>query len=168
MISEPKLEYRDAQPYVGIRTLASMPELPEVIPGHTRKVFAWLKEHGLSASGPPFVRYHVINMEAKLDIELGVPVANAVTANGLVKADVLPAGRYASLVYTGPYAGDGLMRANAALLEWGAKQGLEWDRFDDPNGDGFGSRYESYITDPGEESDPMKWVTEVAIRVADK
>jgi hypothetical protein len=49
------------------------------------------------------------------------------------------------------------MRANASLLEWGAAQGLEWDRFDDPNGDGFGSRYESYITDPGEEPDPMKW-----------
>jgi hypothetical protein len=60
------------------------------------------------------------------------------------------------------------MRANASLLEWGAAQGLEWDRFDDPNGDGFGSRYESYITDPGEEPDPMKWITEVAIRVADK
>jgi len=168
MIGEPKLDDRDAQPYVGIRTLASLAQLPEAIPGNHRKVYAWLKEHGVSPSGPPFIRYRVINMETKLDIELGVPVAHPVTASGGVSADALPAGRYASVVYTGPYAGDGLMRANAALLDWGADKGLEWDRFDDPNGDGFGSRYESYITDPGEEPDPMKWMTEVAIRVADR
>jgi hypothetical protein len=53
MISEPKLEHRDAQHYVGIRTLASIPELPEAIPGNHRKVYAWLKERGLSPSGPP-------------------------------------------------------------------------------------------------------------------
>jgi effector-binding domain-containing protein len=93
------------------RTLASLPELPEAIPGNHRKVYAWLREHG------------VINMETKLDIELGVPIANAVVANGCVSADALPAGRYASVVYTGPYAGDGLMRANAALLDWAAEPG---------------------------------------------
>src|SRR5437868_840033 len=120
MISEPKLEHRDAQHYVGIRTLASISELPEAIPGKHCKVYAWLKERGLSPSGPPFIRYRVINMETKLDIELGVPVANAVTANGGVLADALPAGRYASVVYTGPYAGHGLMRANASLLDWGS------------------------------------------------
>jgi effector-binding domain-containing protein len=167
MISEPKVQDRDAQHYVGIRTLASIPELPEAIPGNHGNVYAWLKEHGLSPNGPPFIRYHRINMETKLDIELGVPVASAVTANEGVSAGVLPAGRYASLVYTGPYAGDGLMRANAALLDWGARQGLLWDRSDNPDGDAFGSRYESYITDPGDEPDPMKWVTEVAIRIAD-
>jgi effector-binding domain-containing protein len=168
MISEPTVEQRDAQYYVGIRTLAAMRELRDVIPGNHRKVYAWLTENGLSPNGPPFIRYHRINMETKLDIELGVPVANAVTANGGVSAGTLPAGRYASLVYTGPYTGDGLMRANAALLEWGSRQALVWDRSYGPEGDAFGSRYESYIADPGNEPDPMKWVTEVSIRLADE
>lgn len=167
MISEPQLRDRPTQHYVGIRTLASLPELPEVIPGNHRKVYAWLNQHGIAPAGPPFIRYHVINMATKLDIELGVPVASRVSGSGEVRPGELPAGRYGSLVYTGPYAGDGLMRANAALLDWGAQQGLRWDRFDDPNGDGFAVRYETYFTDPGEEPDPAKWETEVAIRVSD-
>ena len=33
--------------------------------------------------------------------------------------------------------------------------------------DGFGARYESYLTDPADEPDMAKWETEVAIRLAD-
>jgi hypothetical protein len=40
-------------------------------------------------------------------------------------------------------------------------------RWADPHGDAFGSRYESYLTDPGEEPDPARWQTEVAIRLAE-
>ena len=41
-----------------------------------------------------------------------------------VVADILPAGRYASLVYTGIENG---IAGNAALLNWGAARGLVWD-----------------------------------------
>jgi effector-binding domain-containing protein len=167
MISETQLQNCPTRHYVGIRTKAALHELPEAIPGNHRKVYAWLKEHGIAPDGPPFIRYHVINMATKLDIELGVPVANPVAGNSEVRSGELPAGRYATLIYTGPYEGDGLMRANAALLDWGAQQGLQWDRFDDPTGDGFGARYEKYLTDPAEEPDPNKYQTKVAIRVAD-
>jgi effector-binding domain-containing protein len=47
------------------------------------------------------MRYHVINMADKLDIELGWPVAASLTGNGRINASMLPAGRYASLIYTG-------------------------------------------------------------------
>jgi hypothetical protein len=59
------------------------------------------------------------------------------------------------------------VEANAALLAWGTEQGVVWDTWAAENGEGFGARLESYLTNPNEEPDPTKWETEVAIRVAD-
>ena len=118
MITGPKLEEHSAQPYVAIRTRAAMRELPSVIPQLHREVRRWLEERGTEPAGPPFIRYLVINMAEKLDIELGFPVASVPpdAGDGRLVAGTLPAGRYASLIYTGPY--DRLMEANAALLDW--------------------------------------------------
>jgi effector-binding domain-containing protein len=111
------------------------------------------------------MRYHVINMAAKMDVELGVPVDGALPGNGRVKAETLPAGRYASLIYQDVKRG---VEANGALLRWGAEQGLQWDRWQTPEGDAFGGRIERYLTDPEHEPDPAKWETEVAIRLVDR
>jgi effector-binding domain-containing protein len=164
MIGEPKIQLRDAQPYMGIRTQIPITELSIVIPQLLGEVFAWLGKQGVVPASAPFIRYHVINMAAKLDVEMGVPVASAVSGDHRVSAGVLPAGQYASLVYTGVKNG---MKANAALLDWGAKKGLMWDRWEAENGDGFGARFESFLTDPNVEPDQAKWETEVAIRLAD-
>jgi effector-binding domain-containing protein len=163
-ITEPKLEDRKAQRYVGIRTQATMQEMGTgLIPRLHQEVFVWLKKQGVTP-GAPFLRYHVINMESKLDIEMGWPVASALEGDGRSIAGVLPAGRYAALVYTGLKNG---MKANKALLDWGAQKGLVWDRWEAENGDAFGARLESYLTDPADEPDPAKWEIEVAIRLAD-
>lgn len=164
-MTEPRLDYRPDQPYVGIRTQVPMRKLGPAIEQHTDEVFAWLGEHGVAPAGAPFVRYHVIDMRGSMDIELGVPVASAVEGDDKVSTGVLPAGRYASLVYTDISHG---IEGNKTLLEWGAAQGLRWDRWDDPNGDAFGGRYESFLTNPEDEPDTAKWDTEVAIRLADE
>ncbi|MBO0781752.1 MAG: GyrI-like domain-containing protein [Ktedonobacteraceae bacterium] len=162
IITEPKLEDRNEQHYVGIRTQVSMKEMGKVIPQLLGEVFAWLEKQGVAPAGAPFNRYHVINMESKMDIELGVPVASAVPGDERVRAGVLPAGRYASLVYTGVRNG---IKGNGALLDWGAEKGLVWDRYEAEGGDGFGARVEFFLTDPDDEPDQEKWETEVAIRV---
>ncbi len=164
MITEPKLENRNAQPYVGIRTQVPMKEFKKVIPQLHGEVFAWLEKQRVAPTGAPFMRYYVINMESKMDIEMGVPVANALPGDDRVHAGVLPAGRYAALVYTGVRNG---IKGNAALLDWAAKKGLVWDRWEVENGDAFGARLESYLTNPADEPDQAKWETEVAIRLAD-
>src|SRR5438067_7630439 len=166
MISRPKVEERTEQPYVAMRTQAAMHGLETVIPQLLGEVFAWLGTQSAAPAGAPFIRYRVINMAAQLEIEVGIPVARAMSGDDRICAGVLPAGRYASLVYTGPYDGNGLVEANAALLEWGTEQGLVWDTWAAENGDGFGARLKSYLTDPNEEPDPTKWKTEVAMRVA--
>src|SRR5262245_51830061 len=164
MITQPKLENRTEQHYIGIRTLAAIPELPTVIPQLLGEVFAWLGQQGVAPAGAPLMRFHVINMESKMDIEMGVPVASALSGNGRVSAGVLPAGRYATLIYTGVTNG---LEGNKALIDWAKANGIAWDRWDDANGDAFRSRYESYLTNPDDEPDQAKWETEVAIRLAD-
>ena len=164
-ITEPKVEYRDAQHYMGIRTQVTMKEMSEgVIPQLIDEVFAWLREHGVAQAGPPLMRLHVINMEAKMDIEVGWPVANVLEGDDRVRPSVLPAGRYASLIYTGV---KNAMEGNKALLDWGAEKGLVWDRWDVEAGDAFASRFESFLTGPVDDPDPDKWDTEVAIKLAD-
>ncbi|TME28736.1 MAG: GyrI-like domain-containing protein [Chloroflexi bacterium] len=123
---------------MGIRKVVPMHELPTVIPQFHREVFGWLGQHGVSPAGAPFIRYHTINMPSALDVEIGVPVASAVSTDGRVAESTLPAGQYAVLLYTGPY--DGLMQANKALLDWAKARGLALDRQDSPNGDAFGAR----------------------------
>jgi effector-binding domain-containing protein len=164
MITEPKLEVRPAQPYVARRTQVPMQELGTVIPQLHSDVYAWLRRQGIAPAGAPFIRYRVIDMPGRLDIELGVPIAETVAGDDPILADTLPAGRYATLIYTDARRG---VEGNAALLDWGARQGLKWDSWTTENGDGFGARLESYLTEPRDEPDIAKWEQEVAIRLAD-
>jgi hypothetical protein len=80
-----------------------------------------------------------------------------------IQADVLPAGRYANLIYSG-----GGISANKALIEWVRAQGMDFDRWDTAQGDNFRSRYECFLTDPKVEPRKSKWKIEVAIKLADK
>ena len=164
MLTEPRVEYRGEQHYMGIRTKAAMRDLGTVIPQLLGEVCAWLGGREIEPAGGALIRYHAIDMESELDVEMSVPVATPPPGDGRVRPGVLPAGRYAALVYTGVEHG---VEANRALLEWGAEQGLVWDTYASPSGDGFGARYESFLTDPDEEPDMAKWETEVAIRLAD-
>lgn len=164
IVSEPKLEDRSAQHYVGIRNQIPHTELPTVIPQSIDEVMDWLQKQGIQPTGAPFIRYHVIDMAARLDIEVGWPVAKALSGNGRIAPGVLPAGRYAALVYRGVENG---IKGNGVLIDWANENGIKWDRWDDPNGDAFASRYEIFLTGPEDDPDPAKWDTEVAIKLAD-
>jgi effector-binding domain-containing protein len=163
--TEPKVEERAALHYAGIRTQVLARQFPKIIPQFIGEVFGWLDKQSIAPSGAPLMRYYVINMKGLMDVEIGVPVESAITGDGRVSACVLPAGKYASLVYTGVKNG---IKGNGALLDWGAKQGLVWDRWDDTNGDAFGGRVEFFLDGPEDDPDPAKWDTEVAIRLVDE
>lgn len=163
MITEPKLEYRIERPYVAIRKQVTMQELGTVLPPLIGELFAWLGRQDIAPSGAAFFRYHVIDMEALLDIEVGIPVETAVAGDGRVSPGILPAGRYAVMTHTGPY--DDLVDANAALLAWAEENGIAWQMSDD--GRTWAARIEWYETDPTQEPDPQKWETELAFLVAE-
>jgi effector-binding domain-containing protein len=166
MITEPKIEHRNEQPYVGIRAQVTMQELGRRLPPLWGEVYGWLANRGLKPAGAPLWRYRVIDMAAKLEIDVGVPVGRPVTGDNRIIADTLPAGRYATVVYTGPYGG--LMQATADLLAWAHNKGIVWDRSDQGSkGESWGARIEHYLTDPREEPNSEKWQTELAFKLAD-
>lgn len=164
MVTEPRLEQRSAQPYAGIRIQVPMRALEKASSRLFAELKAWVRKNALQPAGAPFLRFHVINMDANMDVEMGVPLAGPISGEGHVQAGRLPAGRYASLIYTGAR---NAIKGNQALLDWAAKRGLVWDRWEDESGDAFGARFESYLTDPAEQPDRSKWQIEVTIRLAD-
>jgi effector-binding domain-containing protein len=162
IISGPKIDERADQPYMGIRTQTPMSGMSKVVTRLFKEINAWARKQGLESVKPPFLRFHVIDMEGDMDIEVGIPVTAPLKEDGDVRPGVIPAGRYASLIYTGSgYSG------NKALIEWAKANGIAWDRWDDARGDAFCSRYESYLTDPKIEPRKTKWEIEVAIKLAD-
>jgi effector-binding domain-containing protein len=121
MNATPKITQREAQPYAGISawvTMAAVGSVADRIP----ELFGWLGAHGIAPAGPPFFRYHVIDMDRQLLVEAGVPVASPVDDDGDIKGGTLPAGPFAVMTHTG--APDTLGAATAALLDWAEARGL--------------------------------------------
>lgn len=165
MFTEPKIEQRPEQPYVGIRFQIHMHAIgPDLFPQLIDELYNWLGERGLEPVGAPILRYYTIDMPSNLDIEIGLPVEAAIPGDNRVTASTLPAGRYAYLVYTGVQNG---IEGNRRLLEWGSAQGLTWDKCETPQGDAFGARYETFLDGPEDDPDPANWDNEVAICLAD-
>ena len=164
MITRPKIETREEQHTLGIRKPVPMSELPKIIPAYTREVFTYLRAKNIAPAGPPFLRFHVIEMPGRLDVEIGVIVPKGAEGEGEIVSGAIPAGEYATLIYTGL---DGY-HASKTLMEWAQKNGVKWDEWKGPHGDAFRSRVELSLIDPADEPNPDKWETLVAIKIADK
>lgn len=162
-IGKPKIDKRPKQAYMGIRTIAPFKGMFKVIGRIANELNNWVDENKIKTSGPPFLRYHIIDMRGSMDISYCVPVRKTLPDDGDVKADFIPAGRYASLIYSG-----GGISGNRAVIEWVRGQGLDFDRWDTEQGDNFAGRYETYLTDPKVEPRKSRWQIEVAIKLADK
>jgi effector-binding domain-containing protein len=164
MSSAPEIETRAEQPYVAVRAKVTMGEIA-AFARRFGEVFGWLDSHGLAPAGPPFFKYNVIDMARELEMEAGVPIATATDGDDQIVAGVLPAGRYATLTHVGHPSE--LMAATKALLDWAAEQGLTWDVTPSEDGDRWACRLENYLTDPDQEPDMSKWVTQLAFKLAD-
>jgi len=164
MQAAPEIVTRAGQPYVAARARVTMAELGG-LGARFGEVFAWLGARGLAPAGAPFFRYNVIDMTRELEVDVGVPVAAAVDGDDHMVSGVLPAGRYATLTHVG-HPGE-LPAATKALLDWAAGQGLTWDIAPGEGGERWGSRLEIYLTDPSQEPDMSKWMTQLAFLLAD-
>ncbi len=165
MLSEPTIVEREEQPYAGVGRTVRLREIGEAFPRMMGELAAGLARLGVAPAGPPFLRYIVIDMEGDLQIELGIAVVAPVPSDDALIAGVLPAGRYGTVIHTGPF--DTLADANAELQAWAAREGLRWAAVETPIGDRWDARLEIYLTDPEAEPDPATWRTEVAYLLAD-
>ncbi|GIF22722.1 effector-binding domain-containing protein [Actinoplanes tereljensis] len=147
--------------YAGLRTITPFKGMFAVRDRLMKELYGWLDDHEI-ATGRTFFRLHVVDMDGPMDVEVGVLTDGPVEGDERVKAAVLPAGRYATLTYTGHGR-----PANGALIDWVRQQDLALDCVADPAGDRFGCRYEAYLTDPRTERMKTRWQIELAIRLAD-
>lgn len=163
MVSKPRVYERPDEHYMGIRVQTPFKGMFTVIDKHLLKELkAWMKQAGVEPAGHPFFRFHVIDMEGEMDVEVGIPVATPLPGDERVRPGVMPAGRYASLIYVGSgYTG------TVALLRWAAENGHAFDQWEVPEGNAFRARYERYLTDPKVQPLKKKWEVEVAIKVLD-
>lgn len=123
------------QPVLSVRTQTSIQELPQVM----GQVYPAIVEHitgqGQQPAGAPFVAYYNMDM-AHLDLEIGIPVSEALPGQGQIQAGQIPGGRLATCLHVGPY--DALAATYEALTAWMGEQGYV------PSG----VAYEMYLDDP--------------------
>jgi effector-binding domain-containing protein len=161
--TEPKIEYQPEKTYIGIRIQTPFAGMFKEIDKIRKELEAWFKEKGLETSEPPFLRYHCIDMKGEMDMEYGIPVKKAPENEGRIKAGVLPAGRYVSIIYSG-----GGYQGNKTLVEWIKKNNIPIDRWDSEKGDNFAVRYEQFLTDPKIEHRKTKWQILLAFKLKDE
>ncbi len=164
MAAKPKLENRKERSYAAIRTSVPIP-FGSYLQPLWDEVNAWLKGQGISSPEPAIIRYLTTDMSKKLDIDVGFAVDSHVTGNNRIIAGVLPAGQYATLLYTGPYKGKGIFKATVALLDWAKENGINWNTTTHNGVEWWNGRVEWYLTDPAREADTKKYQTELAFLV---
>jgi effector-binding domain-containing protein len=162
MIGEPKIEYRTEKRYMGIRTITPFNGMFARVDLLLKELRAEVKRCGIADQDPFFLRYHVIDMQGMMDIEVGFVVLAYVAQTERMKRGILPAGRYANLTYS-RYT----MPANKTLIGWAQQNKVQFDRWNDPAGDVFRCRYEAYLTDYRLEPRKKQWQVDLAIKVAD-
>ena len=158
----PAIGTRDEQPYAAIATAVTMDGF-DVVESLTDEVFSWLLRRGLVPSGPPFVRILTSDMEAELDIEVGLPVDEPITGDGRIIAGSIPEGAYVTLFYTADDQDDHL-QANVALQTWAADRHLEWQKDGSSGAEVWGGRFEFFHA---EESSEGNQIFELTYQITD-
>jgi len=164
MITDPKIERRKKQHYVAIRMAVPIPFGKYLGPAWD-EVYDWLKNKDIKPSGPAIIRYLTTDMSKELDIDVGFTVDKAVKGDQRILVDFLPAGKYATLLYTGPYKGKGIFKATVALLEWAKENKIKWNTSKKRGVEWWNGRTEFYFSDPATEKDPTKFKTELAFLI---
>jgi effector-binding domain-containing protein len=162
MMTTPKIVERPATHYAAVSQEVRMP-FGEVIGPLMDEAAGYLASTG-KPFGPAVFRYDVIDMP-RLEMQFGFVTPDAVAGNGRVKPGVLPAGRYVTVTYVGPY--DDLEKVTGQVIGWARDNGVEWDSTSTASGERFVSRLEIYLNGPMDEPDPQKWETEIWIKVRD-
>jgi effector-binding domain-containing protein len=126
---------RQEEPVLFQRLRTSVDQLPAVMGRVYGSIMAGLEKARGFPAGPPYAAYY--NMDRQdLDVEIGIPVASPQDGFEDIRSGIIPAGPYASCMYTGPY--DQIAPAYQVLAAWIETQGLE------PTG----AAYEFYLNDP--------------------
>lgn len=160
MISDPHIFTREETPTIGIRETGPFRGMLAREDQLRKELTRWLKANQIQSVGPFYMRFYVVNMEGKMDFEVGVVMDSPVEGEGHIRSSSLPAGRYIGLTYQG----SGL-QGNKALVEHVYANQLPVDRRDTEAGDNFACRYELFLTNTKLEHRKTRWENEVAFKL---
>lgn len=162
IVREPWVEHRQEVPAWEIPVTTPMKGLFQESDKLWKELAKQVSLSRAEEKGPYYLRFRVIDMEGLMAISVGVPAEGRPDGAGRVVPVVLPGGSYACL----RYVGHGLL-ANKRLLGWIRDQGLTMDRWDEPGGDAFRNRRETFLTDRRVQPLKTKWTIELSIKLKD-
>jgi effector-binding domain-containing protein len=165
MMTLPENITREAQAYAYVKFTVRMSEMQKPANEGFPVLFSTLAEQGIEPVGDAFYNYRRINMAETLNVEAGVAVSRAGTDTDRVKFGTLPGGRFISLRWHGHP--DKLEKVTGVLIGWLRLTGQDMDMETRGDSDHFACRLEIYESDPVEEPDMTKWVTELAFKLKD-
>ena len=144
MATDPEIRELSPQHAVVEVTVTDDAGIPAAVDSGFPRLFGRLADLGVEPAGPPYIRY--LRTGAEMELELGIPVGpDAGQSSGL------PGGRAAVLRHVGPFSG--LRDACERLQTWAAERGET----------AAGPFWESYVTNPREEPDSSRWITEIVL-----
>ncbi|OPX88494.1 MAG: Bacterial transcription activator, effector binding domain [Pelotomaculum sp. PtaB.Bin104] len=146
-----ELNEQEEQPVLSIRTRTAVENLPKVIGEAYGKIMGYMAQLGEHPAGVPYTAYYNMDMQ-DLDVEMGFPVAKARPGQGDVQAGAIPAGRYVTCMYKGPYSQ--MEEPYNEITKWMAEKGYE----------PLGVSYEYYYNSP-EEVPESELLTKIAIAI---
>ena len=160
-------EERQTVHYIGVPISARFSEFGA--PGGPNlaipRIYQWLSDHQVPPlGGPLFVYRHIGSTDDIVDLTVAVPISDPVTpTDGLVLGD-LPEGTYV----VGRHVGtpDAIPAAHEEVKEWARANGHRLDVLKDDKGGLWTGHAEHFLTDPTEEPDSSKWVTDLLFKTA--
>ena len=136
----------------GYREQVPMDELPQAFAKHLPAAWQALSEAGVSDLGPPSSLYH--SMDGTVcDLTIGIELGEGAEAPEGMDLAELPPGTEARLDFYGPH--DRIREGYGELVQWCGENGRT----------AGGRARERYITDPEQEPDSSKWLTELYLGV---
>ena len=110
----------------------------------------YLGEDMQNMNGAPFAIYQKWDEENEMAVvSVALPVTSEKPATDRIEKGMTHEGKVAKAVYMGPYEGTG--EAHVAIDKYMQENNLQM----------AGSPWEVYVTDPGNEPDASKWITEI-------
>jgi effector-binding domain-containing protein len=129
-INEGRTEVRELtpQPVLSIRQTIPIADLTTAQGESLHELWRLLRDRGITPAGTPFVRYHTFG-DGETDVEIGVPVADAVVGEGRVVATELPGGRAVTTVHLGAHdrLGEAYNRLGEGVAAHGQANGPAWE-----------------------------------------
>jgi effector-binding domain-containing protein len=147
-----QVQERKVQPAATVRAKVPPGQVARTAAETLPEIMAYLTEIGVHTEGGPFARYHAEDASG-VDVEIGIPVTEPVPPRGRIAAAELPGGRVAMTWHLGPY--ESLAGVRRDLRGWIQDRGLS----------ARGGVWEIYWSDPGRDSDPNGWRSQVLCAV---